>query len=410
MAGTASNIGQSVSPVFRILTLGHFDVTKDGQSLVIKASDSKKIWELYKFMITHRDQSFTPESLSDHLWISEEYADPRSTLRRQMYRLRQLLDEHAEDTAETTMIFSNGYYSWNPNVSVVIDSDEFERLVLHGDSKKETDPERSIADLIEAISIYKGDYLPDCIEQHWVFPVRNYYQRLFNKAVITLIDLLKGKDDYDEIVNQCQAAIKIDVYEIDFHIAYIHALHKKGNQKQALEHYQHITNFLYREMGIKPTGELKEIYKLLLKAHPVIQTDKGSLMDALDEHADPENAFYCDPEVFKSIYELERRRSQRSGNGFSIAVLEMKPASSDTLGQKRHKMTSLKEHLLKHLRKGDSLTQWNDIQFVILLSGVDGALMEKVIHRVLDDFDHHDDVIIDQITQLTSDLKPQESN
>ena len=71
------------SPKFIIHTLGRFDVIKDGHSLVMSSSGSKKIWELYKFMLTHRDRAFTPETLMDQLWVSESYSDPRSTLRRQ---------------------------------------------------------------------------------------------------------------------------------------------------------------------------------------------------------------------------------------------------------------------------------------------------------------------------------------
>lgn len=66
---------------YHIYTLGRFDVIKEDVSLVASASGSKKIWELYKFMLTYRDRAFTPESLMDQLWVSESYNDPRSTLR-----------------------------------------------------------------------------------------------------------------------------------------------------------------------------------------------------------------------------------------------------------------------------------------------------------------------------------------
>lgn len=404
---------QDKPPVYKIHTLGRFDVVKDNQSLVMRASDSKKIWELYKFMLTHRDKSFTPEMISDHLWISEEYANPRSTIRRQMFRLRQLLDEPAENNAETTVVFNNGYYSWNSAVPLTIDKDQFEALTLHAATIKETDSENAIIELSEALSLYKGDFLPDCLDQHWVFPVRNYYRRLYNQAAMMLFDLLKFKEAYDDIIKHCQSAIKIDVYEIDFHLAYMNALYFKGEQKQALEHYQHITSFLYREMGIKPSDEMKAFYKQLLKAHPVIQKDRESLLEALNQHSPIENAFYCDPEVFKSICELERRRSQRSGIDFTIAVLEMKSESKYTLAQERLRMGQLRAHLLRNLRKGDSITQWNERQFVLLLPGLDSTLMETALSRVLNNFALQNAVTINQISQLTNeltnDLKPQAS-
>ena len=54
-----------------VYTLGKFDVIKDDNSLMMSSAGSKKIWELYKFMLTHRDRAFTPETLMDQLWVSE---------------------------------------------------------------------------------------------------------------------------------------------------------------------------------------------------------------------------------------------------------------------------------------------------------------------------------------------------
>lgn len=93
-----------------VYTLGRFDVIKDGCSLIMNSAGSKKIWELFKFMLTYRDRSFTPESLMDQLWVSEEYSDPRSTLRKQMHRLRKALGEDSSDENENTILFNNGYY------------------------------------------------------------------------------------------------------------------------------------------------------------------------------------------------------------------------------------------------------------------------------------------------------------
>lgn len=88
------------SNILNVYTLGRFEVVRDGISLIMNSAGSKKIWELFKFMLTHKDRSFTPESLMDHLWVSEEYSDPRSTLRKQMHRLRKTLGEDGIDGDE----------------------------------------------------------------------------------------------------------------------------------------------------------------------------------------------------------------------------------------------------------------------------------------------------------------------
>jgi len=392
-------------PNFRIVTLGKFDVSKNGVSLVSSSAGSKKIWELYKFMLTHRDRSFTPESLSDQLWVSESYSDPRSTLRRQMSRLRQALLE--EDSADqfNTLLFANGYYKWNDLIHTELDVDYFEDSIKKGDTLKSSDSVSALDYYKAALSLYQGDYLPDCYDQHWVFSVRNHYRRLYLKTVSNTVEIMNALKHYDDIIEICQRAIQIDIYEEPFHIHLMEALNEKNQQKQALEHYEYITGFYYQEMGLKPSTEMRILYKKLLKSHsPVVEElSDVSPFETLESELNLENAFYCEPDVFKSIYELERRRSQRSKTVFSIGVVNISPLKGYSQSQEDLRIYRLKQHFMEHLRSGDTFTQWNESQIVVLLPGVDSDLMEIILNRVLGSFELNQSISITQIKRLSSD-------
>lgn len=403
------SVASQHNPKFIIHTLGRFDVIKDGHSLVMSSSGSKKIWELYKFMLTHRDRSFTPETLMDQLWVSESYSDPRSTLRRQMHRLRQSLVE--DDTAEhdRSLLFTNGYYKWNDHLQVEVDVDRFEQLIKLGESTKANAPQKALDYYLEALSYYYGDYLPDCFDQHWVFSVRNHYRRLYLKTVVATIGLMKTYALHDEIIQLCQKAIQIDIYEESFHLSLMEALLHKNEQKQALEHYEYITGFYYHEMGLKPSADMKALYKRLLQTNDPIKSE-SNLYEALESNMSWENAFFCEPSVFKSIYELERRRSLRSGASFSVGVINIPYIKGHSQSQHDLRVNHLKLHLMEKLRKGDTFALWNDSQFVVLLPGVDHDLMEKILHRILDNYPNNDTIVINQIKHLTADLHQSISN
>ena len=386
-------------PTFIIKTLGKFDVSKNGESLVNSSAGSKKIWELYKFMLTHRDRVFTPESLMDQLWVTESYSDPRSTLRRQMHRLRQALVENTDSELTKTLIFSNGYYKWNDQIHFEIDVENFEYLIKNGEALMQNSPSLALQSFLKAIHLYTGDYLPDCVDQHWVFSIRNHYRRLYLKTVLNAIELLKAQREYEEIISLCRRAIVIDIYEESFHLSLMDALMHKGEQKEALEHYEYITGFYYTEMGLKPSVSMKSLYKKLLQTHQPVKSE-SSLYEVLESDLIMENAFYCEPDTFKSIYELERRRSQRSGVSFSIGVVSAKKISGYSQPQEDLRISHLKQHLMYHLRKGDTFTQWNDSQFIALLPGVDSNLMNKVLSRVLTSFPNNDQIAITQIKEL----------
>ncbi|MDA3846346.1 MAG: BTAD domain-containing putative transcriptional regulator, partial [Vallitaleaceae bacterium] len=365
-----------------IVTLGTFDVIKDSNSLIAQTSSAKKIWELYKFMLSFREKAFTPEALLDHLWVSENYTDPKSTLRMQMHRLRQVLEEDQVSEEQRTLLYINGYYRWNPQLDIRLDVDVFEDRLNQGDHLVEANPDEALANYLKALDLYTGDYLPECVGHYWVLPIRNQYRRLFLKAMYSAINLLKLKEDYDEIIKLCHRAILIDIYEEMFHINLMEAMYMNGEQRQALNHYAHITAFYDKEMSVKPSPQMKLMHKkLLLSKDEVFSED--TLNDILEPELFIENAFFCEAEAFKAIYKLERRRSERTGADFSIGVLTVANNKDDTHSQIVLRANHLKRHLMEHLRKGDTLTRWNEHQFLVLLPEVKKSSMEEVLRRVL---------------------------
>lgn len=389
------------SDMLAVCTLGRFDVIKNGSSLIVNSAGSKKIWELFKFMLTHRDRSFTPESLMDQLWVLEEYSDPRTTLRKQMHRLRKTLGEDLSEESENTILFTNGYYRWNDQVSIELDAETFENYVKEGDARKEESPEEALQYYKSALDLYVGDYLPECTNQYWVYSARNHYRRLYLKTVMNMTELLKAREAFDEILELCQRAIQVDVYEEVFHINLLEAFMVKGEFRQAFEHYEYITGFYDREMGIKPSDEMRAIYKRLLASQYRTKVE-SNFCDVLEKDVCYDNAFYCEPEVFKSIYELERRRSQRQNTCFSVAVITVNPIEGYTYSQNELRMNKIKQILLRNLRKGDTVTCWNYRQFAVLLPGVDGCLMERILRRILDHDKDNVSIMINQVDKLPS--------
>ncbi|MEN1761275.1 AfsR/SARP family transcriptional regulator [Anoxynatronum sibiricum] len=372
--------------VITIKTLGCFDVEKNRQSLVEASPGSRKLWELFKFMLTHRQRSFTPEALLDGLWASEDYNDPRSTLRRQMHRLRQILEENENSqTSYMSIVYVNGYYRWNPEMDARVDADIFESSVQLGEALQHEHPEKALLHYQKALSMYHGDYLPECTDQQWVFPVRSHYRRQYLKAVLSSTGLLMELGQFAEVLRVCEKAIELDIYEEEFHLRLMESLLQLGERKQALTHYEYITGFYYQELGLKPTPALKSLYKRMLSTQPTLDS-----MDALHadlDGIDPlENAYFCNPDVFRSIYELERRRSERSGAQAVVGMVTMSHPSSASHGKQQQRMQALQQHLLHHLRKGDTVTRWNDSQFLVLLPGLNTETMEAVLQRVIQKF------------------------
>lgn len=388
--------------IIKIITLGQFDILKGNNSLVSEHASAFKIWELFKYVLTNKDKPLTPETIVDQLWISQSYNDPKTTLRKQMQRLREILpignlpEDHLID-------YSNGYYRWNTLRAIQLDSKDFENEVQLAELVKGSAPTVALNHLLKALDLYGGDYLPECTSQHWVFSARNFYKRLYYNAVMAAAELLYSQNDLDHIIRIFEKAISLDLYEEGFHIQYMDALARKGYHKQALSHYEYITSFYHHEMGINPTSSMKQLYKRILKSDVNLTLD-SNIFEPLDTNQNYTEAFYCDPDVFKSIFELETRRSQRSNQAFTICLISVEPLKNHTFSQMSLRMKHLLDHLLLHLRKGDTLTQWSDQQLIVLMNNVSSEQMEGIMARVLADYPQRETLHIKPITHLNQKL------
>lgn len=397
--GNVSHNMQSISDKIIITTLGKFDVVKNGSSLVASSASSKKLWELYQFMFSNREKTFSPEALMSQLWIDADYSDPRSTLRRQMFRLRKLLGEDEANENEYSIIFKNGFYEWNNTISIELDSELFLAEIKKAEDYLKDSAEHALIHFERGFELYQNDYLPQCEELHWVYPIRNRYRHVYVNAVIQAAELMKQFERYKSLIELAEKAIQIDFYEEAFHYILMEAKLLRGEYKSIINHYQYMVNQYKLEMGVEPSKELKDLYNKVLQSHQIITTSE-SINVAFETKKEYKNAYYCEPNVFKAIFELELRKSEREGTKCSLGVLTVEYNKKLSISQNELYFKQLKEHLETHLRKGDALTQWNNQQIIVLLFGVGRDLTIKVLERILESINLRITITISQAAEI----------
>jgi DNA-binding SARP family transcriptional activator len=295
--------------------------------------------------------------------------------------MRQILKEDQLDEQEWTIRFENGYYFWNPSLAYELDTETFEKSLTTANC----DHPDELMCCLQAIDLYRGDYLPDLYEQHWVFGIRNHYRRLFLNALHDAVEQLYEQKNFSKILSLCQQAIQIDNYEERFHIEYMKALAGMGRLREALAHYDQITSFYYKELGLKPSDELKAFYKTMTQTEA--SDPNSDFIQSLTSRVVYEDAYYCEPETFRAICELEKRRHERDQKHFMIGVLKLVPIPTNSMSREQFRVRHLKLHLLSHLRKGDSFTLWNQYQFLILLENGTEEGIKTMLNRMVSTYE-----------------------
>ena len=151
-------------------TLGEFSLTIDGKNVNDRNHQSKKAWILLEYLLTFRNREVSPEELIELIWKDEDLANPNGALKTLMFRARKLLTD-LDYPPQQLIMQQGGSYAWNRNLKTIVDADIFEDLVNKGIGTEGTCEERLNA-CIQALDIYKGDFLPKSGYESWVIPIK----------------------------------------------------------------------------------------------------------------------------------------------------------------------------------------------------------------------------------------------
>ncbi|MBS3947542.1 MAG: winged helix-turn-helix domain-containing protein [Dethiobacter sp.] len=186
----------------KVFTLGQFVVENGETHLSESGGRSRKVWELFKYLLVHNDRVLLPEVIAEQLWPDQNYADAKSAVRTLIHRLRGLLGNGVD-----LIKFVQGGYTLNRHQDLWLDIAVFEGCCREARQAAKQGQARMAEDLYrQGLALYKGDLLPECAYSDWLIPLRNHYHRLYLQSVLELTELLRQTQSYGEIVEEAAKA------------------------------------------------------------------------------------------------------------------------------------------------------------------------------------------------------------
>lgn len=371
----------------RVSMLGGFRIQSGVQQVSESRNRARLLWNLLEYLVAFRHRDVPQEELIGVLWQDDEIDNPSGALKNLVYRIRTVLSSQGIPQAKKMILCRRGAYSWNNGLPTVVDVEEFERLVQKADGESGR-PREQLTLYLEAISLYKGDFLPKSASEEWVTPLSTYYRGLYVKCVEQTARLLTDAGRYQEIVDIAQQALVIDQFEEGFHAVLLRALTAMEAYPRAMAHYERVNRLFYRELGVKPSEDLQQLYQELVQNTMQPKTDLETIKKDLRETSLEQGAFFCEYDVFKNIYQLKARIAERTGQSVFLLLLTAAGAEGEPLSPKllSSSMDRLQDCLLQSLRRSDVAARCSATQFVAMLSSLtqeNGLLVQQ---RILNRF------------------------
>lgn len=366
----------------QVRMLGEFSL-RCGENIVSDTTNrSKKVWALLACLLTNRERAVSQQKLTELLWGEEESSsNPENALRITLHRLRALLDGLWPGAGRELVIRKDGSYRWNSQIPVELDCDHFEALC-----RKEDMPASVLLDrYLEALALYRGEFLPRQAGETWVIPISTHFQNLFLNTTLEAAQLLSGLERHKEAADLCRRAIPSEPYHEPLHQTLIRELGLMGDSKGAAAVYESLSKRLFDDFGIRPSEETRAVYRIA--AHT--PEDRALPMDEVLEHLQERildgGAMQCDYDYFKVLCYAESRAMERGGNATHIALLSLSGLPGKPLAKRSQSriMEQLGQQLRQNLRRGDTISRCSVSQYIIMLPNANYENSCMVCRRII---------------------------
>lgn len=366
--------------------LGGFRIRVDGNVLTDEINRSQKLWNVLCYLIAHRERTVPQSEFIELFWPEENSANPTNALKTLLYRVRSLLEPLFGEGLEP-ILSQRGAYAWNPAIACEMDVDRFELLCRRAQDTA-LPAQKRMALYEEAAEMYRGDYLPKLANQMWVVPISAHYHALYLEAVKEYADLLEHAEKFETMAELCTRASQLDPLDESLHTLIVRALLRQGKDSAALSHYEKATDLLYRNLGVRPSEELRALYREIMDVEERLETNLEVIQANLREAAQRPGAFVCEYGFFKEAYRLEARRSARSGACVHIALVtvSLPDGGVPPLGVLNTTMDQLLEVLVHNLRRGDVVSKYSGAQYVVMLPAANFEDSTMVVERIVNAF------------------------
>ena len=237
---------------FRVL--GPLEVSRGGAPVPIGSTMQRRLLTL---LLLHAGEVVRADRVIDVLWGEQPPPSARRGLHSYMSRLRGALETGAQIESE-----GHGYRLRLGQHQ--LDANTFEQMVVSAGEHQEDAPERTAADLTEALGLWRGPAYADFADEDFARPeaVRLEELRLAANEHCFAARLACGDPG---VIADLEAFVIVNDLRERPHIQLMTALSRSGRRREALEIFDQVRRRTAHELGLDPSPELRQVQADILQ-------------------------------------------------------------------------------------------------------------------------------------------------
>jgi DNA-binding SARP family transcriptional activator len=244
--------------VIRISLFGKFNLQAGERQ--IAAFESRKVDELFCYLLLHRAKPHPREILADLLWGENTTSQSKNYLRKAIWQLQTALDElvHLEDTR--LILTDSDWVQIHPEIDLWLDVSELEAAFQDSRGVLGRDLDhRSIGAIQQAVALYRGDLLEGWFPD-WCLYERERLQLMYLALLDKLMDFCEAHGQYEDGLVYGEAILRYDRARERTHRRMMRLYCLARERTLALRQFEKCALALQEELAVAPSSQTRLLF------------------------------------------------------------------------------------------------------------------------------------------------------
>ncbi len=333
---------------------------------------SVKMLHLLACLLYHHGEMIDRSRLLAVLYGEDHEETACNNLRAVIFRLRRILEKLGLPDGDY-IVSRKGTYGWNEDFCPLkIDAELFAAQAGRALAMEDEKTAEKTEALMEAVSRYKGSFLPLFENETWVIQEELRYRKQLGECMDALYRLLENQGRQREILPICTGLLSVMPDE-KWYLFQIRAFLSLKEPAMAYRIYEEAIKVMVDSLGRKPSPEFTGIFQSVNKNPEKSLETIGKIREMLDDREMLGRAYYCSFPSFIDAYRISGRLMQRN-RSLSFLILCTVTTSDGHIIENKDKLEKLsgqlKEAIMESARGSDMMTRYSMSQYLLLLNGI----------------------------------------
>ena len=246
--------------------LGHPEIYRDPEKpFAADAWTTRRARDIFCFIASSPQRRISKDVLVEAFWPDEDPEAIEKNFHPTISHIRKALNSN-QSLKQNFIVFREGSYQLNPELSYSIDTEDFDRLIADAEAaKKQKDNETFRRALESTFELYRGEFMSGVYDE-WAEERRAYYAEQFDRVVSALAKLAFSEKRWAAALKYAQAVVKADPFREDMHRLMMKVLAAQSKPAAVKKQFEALKAILVAELGIEPSAETRRVYQELMRS------------------------------------------------------------------------------------------------------------------------------------------------